>query len=413
MRIVHFADLHIGVENYGRVDPSTGLSTRLSDFLDTYDEVVSYAIDNRADLVLFCGDAYRSRDPTQTHQREFARRIAKLSAEGIPAFLLVGNHDLPNVIGRATALDIFHTLDVANVYIGDRLDTYRIETAAGPIQIVAVPWVRRGAFLARDETRGLTPDQVNEAIQKSLARALRGRADSLDQGVPALFAGHLSVSDAVTSSEQSMMLGRDHVLLRSDVALPVFDYVALGHIHRHQILGHDPLVIYSGSLQRIDFGEENDEKGFCVIELDPSRAVGSRLKSFDFHRVDARSLLTISARINTGDPDPTATVVQRIASHHIEGAIVRLRITLPGELEGHLRDGDIRKALDTAHFVASISREVTDQPRVRLGSNYSQGLDPKEALRLYMESREIAADRAKVLMEHADGLMEESESGPE
>ena len=81
MRIVHFADVHIGVENYARVDPETGLSTRLTDFLATFDEVVSYALENSADLVLFCGDAYKSRDPSQTHQREFATRIAKLAAE--------------------------------------------------------------------------------------------------------------------------------------------------------------------------------------------------------------------------------------------------------------------------------------------------------------------------------------------
>ena len=61
------------------------------------------------------------------------------------------------------------------------------------------------------------------------------------------------------------MLGSDHVLLRSSVALPQFDYVALGHIHKHQVIGQNPHVVYSGSIQRIDFGEENDEKGFCVL----------------------------------------------------------------------------------------------------------------------------------------------------
>jgi exonuclease SbcD len=69
MRILHFSDVHIGVENYGRPDPETGLSTRLADFLDTLDEVVDYALENKVDLALFCGDAYKSRDPSQTHQR--------------------------------------------------------------------------------------------------------------------------------------------------------------------------------------------------------------------------------------------------------------------------------------------------------------------------------------------------------
>ena len=281
MRILHFADLHIGVENYGKPDPETGLSTRLKDFLAAYDRVVQYALDTRVDLVLFCGDAYKSRDPSQTHQREFARRIARLSSEGIPVFLLVGNHDLPHVLGRATALEIFQTLDVANVHIGDALKTYVIETASGPLQVIAVPWVTRSSFLAKEETRRLTPDQVNEAIQERLARLIRAQAESLNPDLPAVLAGHLSVGDAKAGSEQWMTLGRDYVLLKSDVALPQVDYVALGHVHRHQILATDPYVVYSGSIERVDFGEEDDEKGFCMVDLDAQRPAGSRVRDFE------------------------------------------------------------------------------------------------------------------------------------
>src|SRR3990172_5581914 len=99
MKIIHFADLHLGVENYGRINPQTGLSTRLEDFLPSFDELADFAIAETADLVLFCGDAYKTREPTQTQQREFARRINRLSTGGIPSFLLVGNHDLPHAIG--------------------------------------------------------------------------------------------------------------------------------------------------------------------------------------------------------------------------------------------------------------------------------------------------------------------------
>ena len=207
MRILHFSDVHIGVENYSKVDPETGYSTRLMDFLDTYDEVVSYAIDNRVDLALFSGDAYKSRDPSQTHQRESAKLPPRLPNEAIPVSLAVGNHDPPHVMGRETSLEIFKTLDVPNVYSGESLQTYRIQTASGPIQIVAVPWIRRSTFLARDETRGLSPEQINETIQERLALAIRLQADNLDKSIPAILTGHVSVSEAKTSSEQSRRLG--------------------------------------------------------------------------------------------------------------------------------------------------------------------------------------------------------------
>ena len=78
--------------------------------------------------MLLAGDAYKGRDPTQTHQREFAKRLNRLSQAGIPTFLLVGNHDLPAASSRATAVDIFPTLEVANVYVGNNLQNYDVET---------------------------------------------------------------------------------------------------------------------------------------------------------------------------------------------------------------------------------------------------------------------------------------------
>jgi hypothetical protein len=55
VRILHFADLHIGMENYGRLDPETGLNRRVVDFLERLDQVVDYAIEHAADLVIFAG----------------------------------------------------------------------------------------------------------------------------------------------------------------------------------------------------------------------------------------------------------------------------------------------------------------------------------------------------------------------
>ena len=103
IRLIHLADTHLGVENYGRLDPATGLSSRLSDFLAALDQAVDYAVTQRVDLVVFAGDAYKTRDPSPTHQRELARRIRRLCDAGIPCFLLVGNHDLPNAQSRANS----------------------------------------------------------------------------------------------------------------------------------------------------------------------------------------------------------------------------------------------------------------------------------------------------------------------
>ncbi len=409
MRILHFADLHIGVENYGRIDPNTGLSSRLGDFLRTYDELVDYAIDNAVDLVLFAGDAYKSRDPSQTHQREFARRIARLSDAGIPTFLLVGNHDTPQVIAQATALEIFPTLNVADVYIGDRLQTYIVETRDGPLQVVALPWIKRSDFLATNAARGMTHSEINQAIEQGISRAIQAQVESLDSSVPAVLAGHVTISQSTLASEQSMMLGHDHVLLNSNVALPQFEYVALGHIHRHQVLSQNPYVVYSGSLERVDFGEEKDDKGFCVIDLDPSQPQGSRLTGYEFVTNSARRFLTIDVKLDSGDDDPTATVVKAIEAEDLSEAIVRLRLALPAELEPLLVESTIRDALGPAHYIASISKDVADRARTRLQNANTRGLTPQDALRLYFDTRNVPEDRAGILMKYADEIIAERE----
>ena len=413
MRILHFSDLHIGVENYGQTDPETGLSTRLADFLSSLDEVVEYALTEDVDLVLLAGDAYKGRDPSQTHQREFAKRLSRLSEASIPSFLLVGNHDLPNAVSRATAVEIFQTLQVPYLQVGSNLQNYTIPTKSGPLQILAVPWPRRSGILSREESRGLTIEEVRQAVQDRMTQAIYARAESLDPDVPAILTGHVTVNGATVGTERSMMLGQDHVLLAGDIGRPQVDYVALGHIHKHQILRNaNPFMAYSGSLQRVDFSEEGDDKGFCVVDLDPAAPQGKRLTDFDFHRLDARRFVTVDVTVPVGDPDPTSAVVRGIARKDVVGAVVRVRVTLPSEVEAQLRDSDIRDALSEAHYIAAINRESPQEARrTRLDAESAKDLQPMEALRLYLESRGVEPERQEKMLRHAEELVEREASG--
>ncbi len=405
MRVIHFADLHIGVENYSRTDPETGLSTRLLDFLNALDQLVEYALTYKADLVLLAGDAYKSRDPNQTQQREFARRLSRLSAAGIPVFLLVGNHDLPNAMGRATAIDIFNTLDVPRIYVGDEISNYLIDTPSGQLQITALPWPKRSALLTRDDTRGLSIEKVNERLQAILTRKIRSLSETLNPNIPAILAGHVTINGAKLGSERAMMLGQDHALRPSDLHLPAYDYIALGHIHKHQVVRDNPLMVYAGSLQRVDFGEENDEKGFCVIDFDSQRPQGRRVAYFRFEEVAARVFTTIDVNMPDATPNPTGEVLRAIRRSPIADAIVRLRITLTADQSVQLRMGEIREALEPAHHLASIQTQVSDERRARLPADAARTLDTISALTRYLESRNTDAPRREKLIAYAKGLM--------
>jgi exonuclease SbcD len=410
MRILHFADLHIGVENYGRTDPQTGLSTRLGDFLAALDEVVEYALAHQVDLVLLAGDAYKGRDPSQTHQRELAKRLTRLSAAGIPAFLLVGNHDLPSAASRANSVEIFGTLQVPGVYVGDRLQNYTVPTRSGPLQVLAVPWPRRSGLLSRDESRGLSIQQVRQEVERRMTAAIADQAQRLSPDTPAILAGHVTVNGATVGTERSMMLGQDHILQVSAVQQPQVEYVALGHIHKHQVVRDNPgqpMVVYAGSLQRVDFSEEADDKGFCVIDLDPAAPQGRRLKDFQFQRVKARPFVTVNVKVEPGEPDPTDAVLRALARRDVTDAVVRVQVSLPAGSEHQLREPAVREALRPAHYVAAIRREVEGSRQTRLSSEAAQGLQPLQALALYLESKGIAPEQREKMLGYARELVEQ------
>jgi exonuclease SbcD len=411
LKILHFADLHLGVESYGRIDPATGLSSRLLDFLSTLDQVVDFTLENKIDLVLFCGDAYKSREPSQTQQREFAKRIRQLSSSGIPVFLLIGNHDLPNAVGRATSTEIFDTLAVKNVYVSNHPDIYHIPTQSGIVQIASLPWLRRSALLARlsrEETKNLDFEQINQRLQQILTNIITANAVKIDPALPSILAAHVWVSGARIGSERLMTIGQEPALLLSNMANPAFDYIALGHIHRRQVMHLNPPVVYAGSLERLDFGEEEDDKGFYMVEIEPDKETGKRRVAFDFHPVTARRFLTINVSIDAQDADPTLTVVKAITDQgeKVKDAIVRLNVSLPAEPEGKLRDNDIRNALKEAHYF-TIARDIRREARLRLGKWTAEDITPLEALKAYLEAKKVPPERAKVLLEYGERLIQE------
>ena len=414
MKVLHFADLHLGIESYGTVDPDTGLSSRLADVLKVLDQLVDYAVDCGADLVVFCGDAYKSRDPSQTQQRELAKRVRRLSEAGIPMLMVVGNHDLPNAPGRANALEIFHTLSVSNIYMASKPAIHRIQTRSGLVQVAALPWLRRAGLLSKEDNRGLTMDQIVQRMQETLTGTVSFLAHSLDPAMPAILAAHASVATAKLGSERTMAIGKEPVVLASNMALPQFDYVALGHVHKAQVLSERPPMAYSGSLERVDFGEEQDEKGFYVLELSPESQPGTRCTSLDFHTVAARRFLTIQAKIDASSPDPTASVLESLEKREAEfkDAIVRIEVSYPEQFEGQLREADIRRVLKDAQSV-SITRNVEKQSRVRLGGETSEELSPLRALELYLDSldpKKLSPERKKVLLEYGERLIHQREA---
>ena len=382
IHLLHFSDLHIGMENYGRLDPKTGVSGRVLDFMQRFDELIDYGLSRDVDLVVFAGDAFKHRDPNPTYQRAFARRVKRLTDAGVPVVLLVGNHDIPAMSQKASSIDIFHTLQVPNVIVGRVEEVHRVETKRGPVQVITVPYPVRSRLLSHAEYRGLNMTELDKALQQVVTENIKALKAEVDPDIPTVLSGHFSVSGAVWGSERGVMLG---------------------HIHKHQNLTEGepdvPPVVYAGSLERIDFGEEGQPKGFCWVEL----ARGAT--TWEFIRVEARPFVTIRADVRQDD-DPTQTVLDAIARHDIDDAVVRLIVQTTPEDEARLDDRTVEKALAPANYLAAFVKETERPERVRLGGAAPESLTPKELLERYLESRDTAPERAKKLLQYAETLFE-------
>ncbi len=403
IRLLHFADLHVGMENYGRLDARTGTSSRVRDFLDRMDEVVDYALDHRADAAIFSGDAFKQRDPDPTQQREFASRLKRL-ADKMPVLLLVGNHDLPGMASKATSVDIFGALDVRNVIVGSEPTGRVVETRRGPFFLAWMPYPMRNRLLTGEQHRGKSVEELDRALRAAVSTLVEDLArQAAEHEMPRVLSGHFSVAEAKLGSERSVMLGRDVAVYNSVLAEPVWDYVALGHIHKHQDVnaGAYPSVVYSGSLERIDFGEEKEPKGFCWVQLARSET------EWSFVPVDARPFLTIRVDARERD-DPTGAVVRAIEKRDIEGVVVRLIMQLKAEQAPALRDAEMAAALRAAYSY-TVVREVEHEARTRIGGLAAETLTPTELLERYFADKGYEPERVQPLLAAADGIFQGSD----
>ena len=206
------------------------------------------------------------------------------------------------------------------------------------------------------------------------------------------------------------MIGRDAAIPRSILTDPTWRYVALGNIHKHQSLNADyqPPVLYSGSIERIDFGEEREPKGFIMAEISDGPTTWEFVRGY---QRQARPFITVRADVRD-TADPTAAVVAAIKSKpDLSEAVVRVIVTLRQEQEPLLVEREITRALEGAYFVAALQKDVERAERQRLGAVSVEALTPAQLLARYFEVKDVPAERAKLLLEHGEALIAAVDGG--
>jgi exonuclease SbcD len=415
MKLLHFADAHIDMANYGRHDPGTGLPLRVLDFLKSLDTIVDAAIDEKVDMVIFAGDAYKDRSPAPTFQREWGRRVIRLSQAGIPTFLLVGNHDMSPAAGRAHAIQEFDTLQIPHVRVLQKPEFLSAEELGLPVQMIAIPYISRSGLMAALEVSGVDKAEVYSEIEQRLTDLLKEWLDNADQNLPIILTAHASVQGASFGSERTVMLGSDFVLPASLVKDKRLDYVALGHIHKPQNLneGQHPPVIYPGSIERVDFGEAKDDKFFIIAEVEKGQTQVEWRKLEDVRPfVDRRAVLGPAlSRVEGTSENVTETLKSTLPkAKELEGAIVRLTVEYPRELDPLIDEAALRKYAEGA-FEFHLVKRPQMEARIRLPADQTvSSLSPLDLLDQYWRASHMEeAEELQKLAQEIIAGEEESE----
>lgn len=320
IKVAHIADIHLGLE-VGPIDPETRMNGKVLDTLDTLDAVIDFCEDNDADLIVIAGDIYHKPNPDPTYQREFSTRLMRMSTIA-PTVITIGNHEMPGSMDRASPVDIFDALQIPNVTVGWDYQIHRIETKAGPIQVGTFPYPLRSQFLTHGELSRPTEKRMRIYANK-IGSKLRKLASEVNPDELAILVAHIDVAGIDYGNGYSMVVGLEAQARLEDLTLPAWDYVALGHIHKAQILHKDmPVVAYSGNLERVTFSEENDDKGFIWVELN-----GLTVKT-EFIRVDARPYVTVNIDVPDDIRRVTRFLEEQIEVYDVKSAVVRCKIVI-------------------------------------------------------------------------------------
>ena len=383
MKLLHFADAHIDMANYGKHDPITGLPFRVLDFLKSLDAVVDTAISEKVDMVIFAGEAYKDRSPAPTFQREWGRRIMRLSQAKIPTLLLIGNHDISPAAGRAHALQEFKTLQVPYVKVLDQPCFLKPDDLWNlPIQVIGMPWITRSGLMA--VTGETDSTEAFSRIEENIGDLIEGWVEQADPSLPIILTAHASIEGAKFGGERLVMLGNDLVLSGSLVKNPKFSYVAMGHIHKPQDVneGFQPPVIYPGSIERVDFGEAKEDRFFVIAEIEKGKDTRVNWIELTGARkfIDRRTVLGSNENVTEALKDALPKPKE------MSEAIVRLLVEYPREWDTLIDETALRKYTENT-FEFHLVKRPQSEARVRIAEGQVvSSLSPLDLLAQYFDA---------------------------
>ncbi|QXP73115.1 exonuclease SbcCD subunit D C-terminal domain-containing protein [Tenacibaculum sp. AHE15PA] len=261
MKILHTADWHLG----HRLHEQSQLEEQTL-FLNW---IENYIIDQKIDVLLISGDIFDTGSPSNQSLEMYYSFLVKLKVTSCKSIIITGgNHDSPGTLNAPK-----HILDALSIKVVGKAteniedEVFEIDINDEKIIVGAVPYLRDG-----DIRRAVAGESFNELTDKYKTALINhyqlvaAQCELINtSNAPVIAMGHLfATGGSVSDSEQNIYVGTLGHIGAADFPT-YFNYIALGHLHRPQIIGGNDKVRYSGSPNILSFSEINYDKKVLVL----------------------------------------------------------------------------------------------------------------------------------------------------
>ena len=401
MKILHTADWHIGKVLYKHP---------LYEEMDRFFEFLLETIKKeKIDLLLVSGDIFDSSNPSIRDKKIYFDTIIKLYQAKIRVIITGGNHDS---IGELNApkqvLSAINTTVVGGApeNIEDQIIEIFDENNEKALVVLAVPFLR---------DRDLRKDQVDKTYADRAAAIKAGIKDHYQKLAdiceekhnthPVIAMGHLFAEGSSTSeSERDIHIG-NQAAVKSTVFPSTFDYVALGHIHRPQLVSKQEHIRYSGSPIALSFSEKGDKKSMEIIDITDSKIQSIKQIAIPKYR----SLISISGKLKEVEEklkkfksvDPLPAFLELKIKEETFSALTIAKVE---ELVSSYQDHEFLKILK--HQTNFEKGQQDTAALFQTGLNI-EDISPKQVFKKRLEAEELEEEKQTMLLDAFQELLEE------
>jgi DNA repair protein SbcD/Mre11 len=277
MRLIHTADWHLG-RRFRGIDRTPEIAIALEQILQQ-----AKALD--VDAVLVAGDIFDVPNPTAYAERIAYQFFCNLQAAGIPAIAIAGNHDSASRIDSiAQLLSLAGVRALGKPRRSADGGTIHLNTKSGKLCVGAMPFASEQRLLDANSLWQSEAGDRRQDYRQIVADLMQNLTSEFRDNTVNILMGHMSIDGARLAKSEASYYTRDKYLLSSQTLPPEAQYIALGHIHIHQRASKVSPAYYSGSLIQLDFGEAEQEKGFCLIEVESGSPARVEFKTVSCHK---------------------------------------------------------------------------------------------------------------------------------